>query len=167
MTSTLTRTQMKSPVGLLTLLASETGLRAILWPDDREGRVPIREEVETGQHPVLDATVEQLERYFSDGHTIFDLPLDLVGTTFQTQVWLALVDIQAGTTETYGHLADRLDRPNGARAIGSAVGANPVSIVLPCHRVVGANGALTGFAGGLDAKRWLLGHEQDQGKLML
>lgn len=167
MTSTLTQTRMESPVGELTLLVSDVGLRAILWPNDREGRVPIPESVSAATHPILDATIDQLQRYFTDSQALFDLPLDLVGTEFQTQVWQALVDIEVGTTETYGHLADRLNRPNGARAIGSAVGANPVSIVLPCHRVVGANGALTGFAGGLDAKRWLLGHEQDQGKLTL
>lgn len=165
MTISLTQTFMPSPVGDLTLIGSDNGLRAILWPNDREGRVPLAEEVTTGEHEVLDNAINQLERYFRDGQATFDIPLDLVGTEFQTQVWQALTEIDAGATETYGHLANRLNRPNGARAIGSAVGANPVSIVLPCHRVVGANGALTGFAGGLDAKRWLLGHEEVQGKL--
>ncbi len=156
----LAAAKMPSPVGVLTLLASERGLRAILWEDD-EGRVPILAEVvEDPDHPVLAAAMTQLDEYFAGERTEFDLPLDPVGTEFQQSAWEVLRTIPYGETMTYGQQAARLGDPNKARAVGAANGRNPISIVVPCHRVIGASGGLTGFAAGLDAKAWLLGHER-------
>jgi methylated-DNA-[protein]-cysteine S-methyltransferase len=105
------------------------------------------------------STAEQLKEYFAGTRRAFELPLNLVGTPFERQAWLALATIPYGTTVSYGEQARRLGHPRAARAVGAANGRNPVSIVLPCHRVVGVGGALTGYAGGLDAKRTLLEHE--------
>lgn len=162
MTTTLSTAVFDAPVGTLTLVASDRGLVAILWPDDDPRRVPAvatASLVEDPDHPVLAETARQLAAYLAGERTDFDLPLDLRGTDLQRAVWTSLAGIPCGETDTYGALARRLGRPRAARAIGAAIGRNPVSIVLPCHRVVGANGALTGFAGGLDTKRWLLAHE--------
>ena len=163
-----------SPVGQLTVLASAAGLRAILWPGDVPGgRVPWPEDVlddlrcrplgpfarSDADHPVIDATRTQLVEYFAGTRRTFALPLDLHGTAFQVKAWQALATIEYGTTTTYGEQARRLGDARWARAVGAANGRNPVSIVLPCHRVVGSNGALTGFAGGLAAKQALLDHE--------
>lgn len=163
--TTLTSTTMDSPVGELTLVASDAGLRAVLWPEERDGRVTFAEEVEAGSHPVLDATRAQIAEYIAGKRTEFDLPLDLVGTDFQVDVWHALSRIPFGETRSYGELADELDRSGAARAVGAATGRNPISIVVPCHRLVGSSGKLTGFAGGLDAKRWLLEHEAPEAAL--
>ncbi|MFF4338773.1 methylated-DNA--[protein]-cysteine S-methyltransferase [Kitasatospora sp. NPDC001540] len=115
------------------------------WEPDAEALVP---------------AVAQLTAYFAGERTTFDLPLAPVGTPFRQQVWAALDDIPYGTTLTYGQLADAAGHsPRAVRAVGGAVGANPLLIVRPCHRVMGANGSLTGFAAGIDAKRWLLAHE--------
>jgi methylated-DNA-[protein]-cysteine S-methyltransferase len=108
---------------------------------------------------LLDRAVEQLAEYFAGERQEFDLPLDPVGTEFQVRVWRSLAQIGFGETWTYGRQAEWLGRPGASRAVGAANGRNPLSIVLPCHRVVGASGSLTGFAGGLGAKRWLLAHE--------
>lgn len=159
MTPTLTSTHMDSPVGELVIIASNNGLRAILWPAEREGRVTFVETVEEGAHEILDQTMAQLREYLAGDRKEFDLPLDLVGTDFQKDVWAGLLDIRYGETQSYGALADALDRPGAARAVGAATGRNPISIVVPCHRLVGASGKLTGFAGGIDSKQWLLQHE--------
>jgi methylated-DNA-[protein]-cysteine S-methyltransferase len=135
-----------------------------VWPTDRQARVRFGPTLE-GDHPVLAETRRQLEEYFGGDRRVFDLPLDLVGSEFQVAVWRSLADIPYGTTATYGEQAARLGRPSAVRAVGAANGRNPVSIVLPCHRVVGADGSLTGFAGGLAAKRWLLDHESAAGTL--
>lgn len=156
-----------SPIGPLTLVASDTGLQAVLWPEDPEGRVRFASTpTEASQHPVLARTAEQLAEYFAAARTSFDIPLDLRGTDFQISAWEALAEIPYGETASYGDQAQRMGKPKAARAVGAANGKNPVSIVLPCHRVVGANGALTGFAGGLDAKRFLLNHEAGQASLL-
>lgn len=153
----LSVTTKPSPVGDLTLIASDRGLRAILWPGDKPGRVRFDETLaEDASNPYLRKASDQLDEYFSGRRRRFDLPLDLVGTDFQVAVWTALSDIPYGETTSYGELADQLGRPQAARAIGAAVGRNPVSVVVPCHRVVGKDGSLTGFAGGLDAKVRLL-----------
>ena len=152
-------TTMSSPVGVLTLVATESGLRAVLWPAE-DGRVPLPETMlEHAELPILKAGKHQLQEYFGGQRQEFDLPLDLRGTEFQRAAWRALADIPFGTTTTYGEQARRIGRPTAVRAVGAANGRNPVSIVLPCHRVVGSNGSLTGFAGGLDSKRLLLQHE--------
>jgi methylated-DNA-[protein]-cysteine S-methyltransferase len=149
-----------SPVGTLTVLASAAGLRAILWPNEVPGlRVSWPESTLDAHHPVIDATRTQLAEYFAGTRRGFSLPLDLHGTPFQVKAWRALTTIPYGTTTTYRDQARRLGDARWARAVGAANGRNPVSIVLPCHRVVGSTGALTGFAGGLAAKRALLDHE--------
>lgn len=154
--------QIDSPIGLLTLVASDTGLRKILWADQADDAGDA--EVDDG-HPVLEATASQLTAYFAGERHTFDLPLDLIGTDFQKQAWLALADVPYGETTSYGEQAERIGRKGAFRAVGAANGKNPVPIVLPCHRIVGANGALTGFAGGLDIKQQLLALEQDQQSL--
>lgn len=164
----LRRTTMPSPVGELTLYASAAGLRAVLFPDDVAEAASGRHRVTAGLEgpctedagdPVLAAARAQLEEYFAGSRTEFDLPLDPVGTPFQLAVWEVLRTIRFGETISYGEQARRLGDPRRARAVGAANGRNPLSIVVPCHRVVAANGALTGFGGGLPAKAWLLDHE--------
>lgn len=164
-TTGLTSTTLDSPVGELTIVASDAGLRAVLWPEEKEGRVTFAEDVEPGTHPIIDATITQLNEYITGTREEFDLPLDLVGTDFQQAVWKALTEIPHGETMSYGELAAELGKPSASRAVGSATGRNPISIVVPCHRLVASSGKLTGFAGGLDAKRWLLDHEQPAGTL--
>jgi len=148
-----------SPVGELTLVASERGLVAILWENDDPGRVRLAVLTEQGDHPVLIEAQAQLVDYFAGKRRSFDLPLDFQGTDFQKQVWAALLAIPFGETRSYGEIARAIGKPTAFRAVGAANGRNPISIVAPCHRVIGTNGALTGFAGGLEAKRHLLRHE--------
>lgn len=145
-----------SPVGELTLVASERGLAAILWENDDPDRVRLAPRVEDADHPVLNRAQAQLADYFAGTLQSFDLPLDFKGTDFQKQVWQALLAIPFGETRSYAEIARAIGRPSACRAVGAANGRNPISIVAPCHRVIGTNGALTGFAGGLDAKRLLL-----------
>jgi len=164
-TINLTSSVMDSPVGELTIVASNAGLRAVLWPRERDGRVTFEEPVESGEHPVIARTVQQLNEYLQGERQTFDLPLDLVGTDFQKDVWAGLAKIPFGETQSYGELADSLNKPGAARAVGAATGRNPISIVVPCHRLVGASGKLTGFAGGIDSKQWLLTHESGEASL--
>jgi methylated-DNA-[protein]-cysteine S-methyltransferase len=152
-----------SPVGELMLVASAAGLTAILWPNDNPRRVPLPP-LTTGASTVLDQTARQLDEWFAARRTTFDLPLDLHGTPFQLNAWRALAEIPFGSTRSYGEQAAAVGRPTAARAIGAANGRNPLSIVLPCHRVIGSNGALTGFAGGIETKRWLLDFECKHGR---
>ncbi|WP_294288273.1 methylated-DNA--[protein]-cysteine S-methyltransferase [uncultured Sphingomonas sp.] len=149
-------TTMPSPVGTLTLVASDAGLTAVLWEDDRPGRVMLDATQAKPDHPILAAATLQLTDYFAGTRASFDLPLDPRGTPFQRRVWAALDTIPYGETRSYAQIAAQIGRPTAARAVGAANGRNPVSIVTPCHRVVGANGTLTGFAGGLAAKDYLL-----------
>ncbi len=156
---TLTSTTLDTPIGPMTVVASDAGVRAVLWPDD-VGRVRLPDSIVADpDHPVVAAASAQLLEYFAGQRTAFELPLDLVGTEFQLAVWRSLAEIPYGETATYGEQADRIGRPTATRAVGSANGRNPVSIVLPCHRVVGADGSMTGFAGGVDTKRFLIDHE--------
>ena len=152
--------KMKSPIGELKLVASDTGLVAILWENDSPRRVRLDEMVEDGQHPVLVETERQLKEYFAGKRKTFSVALDMRGTRFQKDVWEALLAIPFGETRSYGQLAKQLGNPRATRAVGAANGRNPVSIIVPCHRVIGASGKLTGFAGGLDAKAHLLGLEK-------
>lgn len=154
--SALHRTTMESPVGTLTLIASDLGLRAVLWPEDRIGRVKLATPIVDSATPTLDAATVQLREYFAGGRVSFEVPLDPIGTPFQLRAWEALRQIPFGETSTYGEQAQRMGSPTAVRAVGAANGRNPISIIVPCHRVVGANGSLIGFAGGLDAKRLLL-----------
>jgi methylated-DNA-[protein]-cysteine S-methyltransferase len=151
-----------SPVGVLTLVAAPEALVAILWEQDDPDRVRLGPMVERDDHPVLEATAAQLAEYFAGRRRVFDLPLEFRGTPFQQAVWNALLTIPFGETRSYGEIAHALGRPTASRAVGAANGRNPISIVAPCHRVIGAKGALTGFAGGLEAKATLLGLESPQ-----
>ncbi|QEE30419.1 methylated-DNA--[protein]-cysteine S-methyltransferase [Terriglobus albidus] len=150
----------ESPVGALKLVASDKGLAAILWENDSPRRVPLTGLVEGDRHPILLKAERQLEEYFGGSRRAFDLPLDMRGTTFQKDVWEALLAIPYGETRSYGQLAKQLGRPSASRAVGAANGRNPISIVVPCHRVIGSSGKLTGFAGGLDVKARLLDMER-------
>jgi methylated-DNA-[protein]-cysteine S-methyltransferase len=151
---------MDSPVGRLTLVANDEGLAAILWENDRPGRVKLNIEAEDLGHPLLIEAERQLQEYFAGRRTTFALALDLAGTPFQRAVWDALLTIPFGQTRTYGDIARQIGSPDAVRAVGAANGRNPVSIVAPCHRVIGSDGKLTGFAGGLEAKARLLALEQ-------
>jgi methylated-DNA-[protein]-cysteine S-methyltransferase len=155
--------RMASPVGMLTLAATADGLAAILWENDRPSRVPLHVIGEANHHPVLLEAERQLSEYFAGTRTTFALKTDVSGTTFQQSVWKALLTIPFGETRTYTEIARQIGRPTAARAVGAANGRNPLSIVAPCHRVVGASGALTGFAGGLEVKAQLLALERSTG----
>ena len=145
-----------SPIGELKLVASDEGLVAILWENDRPRRVRHADLVENPAHPMLLRTEKELNEYFSHKRKAFTVPLDMRGTYFQKQVWEALLGIPFGETRTYGQLANQLGNPKATRAVGAANGRNPIAIIVPCHRVIGFSGKLTGFAGGLDAKDHLL-----------
>ena len=150
----------RTPVGVLTLIASNDGLAAILWENDKAaGRVRRDVVGEDAKHPVLRETELQLAEYFAGRRKAFDLTLDFVGTQFQKRVWRALLTIPFGETRTYAQIARQIGHPRAVRAVGAANGRNPISIVAPCHRVIGSNGALTGFAGGLAVKEQLLRFE--------
>ena len=153
-------THIPSPVGTLKLVASDEGLAAILWENDREDRVRLGAMIEQPDHPVLAETARQLGEYFAGKRTRFDLPLDFRGTDFQKSVWAALLTIPAGETRSYAQIAAQIGRPSACRAVGAANGKNPISIIAPCHRVIGSDGSLTGFAGGLEGKKYLLELEQ-------
>jgi methylated-DNA-[protein]-cysteine S-methyltransferase len=159
---------MDSPVGPLRLVASERGMRAILWGAEDVERVASinADELVEGTTPILEQAVSELEEYFDGTRREFDMPLDPVGTPFQQSAWMILRTIPYGQTISYGQQALQLGDPNKARAVGAANGKNPLSIVVPCHRVIGSTGHLTGFAAGLDVKSWLLDHER-QPRLLL
>ena len=149
-------TQYESPLGRMLLAATDKGLAGVWFVGQRHGPDATGWS-EDPSHPVLRQAVAQLADYFSGQRTRFDLPLDLqAGTPFQQSVWAALLAIPPGGTTSYAQIGRQLGRPQAARAIGAAVGRNPVSIVVPCHRVLGTAGALTGYAGGLERKTALL-----------
>lgn len=150
---------MSSPVGELTLLASARGLAAVLWENDDPARVKLSPRTKVLDNPLLEEAALQLGEYFAGRRQSFDVPLDFHGTEFQQRVWAALLTIPFGELRSYADIAQQIGKPTACRAVGAANGRNPISIIAPCHRVVGANGALTGFAGGLNAKRYLLGLE--------
>ena len=152
----LSHTYVISPVGKLKLVASKTGLVALLWENDHPRRFPRVEMVEDHQHTILLETRRQLTEYFAGKRTTFSIPLEMRGTPFQKEVWRALQTIPCGQTMSYGNIARQLGNPAATRAVGAANSRNPISIIIPCHRVVGATGRLTGFAGGLKAKAHLL-----------
>jgi methylated-DNA-[protein]-cysteine S-methyltransferase len=163
-------TALDTAVGTLTVVASNVGVRAVLWPGESYDDLVssrVRRRPDTASATSADdarviaaRAVEQLIEYFDGRRREFDVPLDPHGTEFQLSVWQVLRTIPYGTTITYGEQARALGDANKARAVGAANGRNPISVIVPCHRVVGGNGSLTGFAGGLDAKSWLLSHER-------
>ncbi|MGF6757431.1 methylated-DNA-[protein]-cysteine S-methyltransferase [Paraburkholderia sp. GAS42] len=148
-----------SPVGKLTLVARGSELAAILWENERPGRVRLGSMREAVEDTTLDQAERQLGEYFAGKRNRFDMPLCFIGTDFQKKVWRALLDIPYGETRTYGEIAAQIGNARAVRAVGAANGRNPISIIAPCHRVIGASGALTGFAGGLPAKETLLSLE--------
>lgn len=145
-----------SPVGQLTLVASEQGLAAVLWENEDPKRVGIEKGQRCDDFPLLVATAQQLGEYFAGTRKVFALPLDFHGTEFQQQVWHALLTIPYGQTRSYLQIAQQIGNEKSVRAVGAANGKNPLSIIAPCHRVIGSSGKLTGFAGGLEAKAFLL-----------
>jgi len=152
----------KSPAGKLKLVANDRGLAAILWENDNPKRVRLRPLAENQGHPVLLETERQLNEYFAGKRARFSVKFDFKGTGFQREVWQALATIPFGKTLSYGEIARRIGRPKAARAVGAAIGRNPISIMVPCHRVIGSNGNLTGFAGGLETKACLLRMEAEK-----
>jgi methylated-DNA-[protein]-cysteine S-methyltransferase len=150
---------MPSPVGELTLVASGIGFAAILWENDDPGRVQLGPLVKDEEHPVLIETERQIGAYFAGRRQSFDLPLDFQRAPFQKTVWAALLTILFGETRSYAEIAHAIGHPSASYAVGAANGKNPTSIIALYHRVIGANGALTGFAGGLKAKQTLLALE--------
>lgn len=148
--------EIDSPVGLLKLVAHDQALVAVLWENESPNRVRIATLIEDQNHPVLLNTQQQLTEYFNQTRTIFDLALDFQGTDFQKKVWQALLTIPFGETRSYKQIAEQIGNVKAVRAVGAANGKNPISIIAPCHRVVGANGKLVGFAGGLENKEILL-----------
>ncbi|AMW85355.1 Methylated-DNA--protein-cysteine methyltransferase [Pseudomonas yamanorum] len=152
---------MPSPVGQLTLVARGGKLTAILWEKERPNRVRLGALQEANNSPVLQETERQLKEYFAGTRNRFELELDFAGTDFQKKVWQALLTIPFGETRSYSQIAAQIGNPKAVRAVGAANGRNPISIVAPCHRVIGASGGLTGFAGGLEAKQYLLELEED------
>jgi methylated-DNA-[protein]-cysteine S-methyltransferase len=151
-----------SPIGPLTLIAENGRLAGVHMEITRyePDAAALGAEVDCDDEPVLAAAARQLDAYFDGELTDFDLPLSLDGSLFQRTVWAALQDIPYGETISYGELARRIGQPSASRAVGLANGRNPVSIVVPCHRVIGADGSLTGYGGGMDRKRFLLALEQ-------
>ncbi len=156
---TYSYTIIDSPVGTLKLVAAERGLSAILWENDDPRRVRLGPLVEDPDNTVLVETERQLRAYFAGTLKAFTVPLDFQGTEFRKKVWAALLTIPFGETRSYGDIARQIGKPTASRAVGAANGKNPISIIAPCHRVIGSAGDLTGFAGGLAAKRHLLGIE--------
>lgn len=152
------RKLVETELGLLQLEGNADSLTAIRWP----GHTGYDPEVNDNTNHVLDEAARQLIDYLAGKRQLFELPLAPVGTDFQQQVWSKLQSIPFGATSSYGDLAKSAGKPGGARAFGAAIGRNPLAIVIPCHRVVGSTGKLTGFAGGIDRKQWLLQHETRQ-----
>ncbi|MGV3346858.1 methylated-DNA--[protein]-cysteine S-methyltransferase [Enterobacteriaceae bacterium LUAb1] len=156
----LCATHLPSPVGKLTLIANDHALVGVLWENELAGRTSLIPQRFDECHPILTETASQLREYFSGQRRAFSLPLEFTGTAFQKAVWAALLNIPFGETRTYRDIAEYIGNPKAVRAVGAANGRNPVSIIAPCHRVIGSNGKLTGFASGLDNKAYLLALEQ-------
>jgi len=165
----LFRSSIETPIGSMVALASDDALCALEFSSEgRMTRLTSRLDrwfapyaIENGSNPIIDRTRAWLERYFAGrGADTNGLALEMRGADFERRVWRALLDIPAGETSTYGAIAKQLGSAGASRAVGLANGANPVAIIVPCHRVIGSNGTLTGYGGGLDRKRWLLDHER-------
>jgi len=144
-----------TPIGDLLLIADEQGLVRVEFPPASPPDDAQRDDRR------LAPAIRQLDEYFSGKRKTFDLPISLRGTPFQLEVWSSLVRIPYGATRTYAEIAKSIGRPSATRAVGAANGANPIPIIVPCHRVIGSNGSLTGFGGGIDVKRWLLDFERN------
>jgi methylated-DNA-[protein]-cysteine S-methyltransferase len=150
-------TTVESPIGPLTLVARDGVLTNVAMHEQRHMSPPPADAIENAAW--FKDVAAQLDAYFAGELSTFDLEMNLLGTPFQQRVWSALSEIPYGETISYGELARRVGNPNASRAVGLANGRNPVAIIVPCHRVIGANGSLTGYGGGLERKTWLLDHE--------
>lgn len=150
---------MDSPVGQLQIVAHNQALVAVKWDTEDPKRLRLASLLEHPTHPILLKVEQQLHEYFQGQRQVFDLPLDLAGTAFQQQVWQALQTIPYGETRSYKEIAEQIGNIKAVRAVGAANGKNPISIIVPCHRVIGASGQLVGFAGGLGYKQTLLSIE--------
>jgi len=148
-----------SPIGRLTILADREGISEIRFPNRAESLSPAAAPASEKGEEWLALAIEQLNAYFEGRLKVFDLPLSINGSDFQKQTWAQLQTIAYGSTASYGDIASAMGKPKAARAVGMANNKNPMPIIIPCHRIIGSNGSLTGFAGGLDTKRWLLKHE--------
>lgn len=157
-------TYYQSPIGKLPLIANETALMAVLWENDDPRRVLLPATLIKNDNAILIQTKQQLSDYFEGKRKAFDVPLEMNGTAFQKSIWNQLQKIPFGETRSYGQLAKNIGQPTASRAVGAANGKNPISIIVPCHRVIGTNRKFTGFAGGIKAKEYLL---QLEGKLNL
>ncbi len=146
----------RSPVGALKIIVTESALTAILWDNEKLNRVRLDQMIEDSKDSLILETEKQLNEYFNHRRTEFNLPLETQGTSFQKDVWELLNQIPYGSIHTYKDIAHGVHRPKAVRAVGTAIGRNPISIVIPCHRVIASNGGLAGFAGGLDRKKILL-----------
>ena len=154
-----------SPIGKLALIADDDFLRGVYFEQSRHGGPP--ENAKRGTNKIIDATRKQLDQYFARKLTAFDLPLGAEGTEFQKKVWKALTRIPYGATRSYGEIAAKIGAPQASRAVGAANGRNPIPVIVPCHRVIGSTGALTGFGGGMDRKRFLLALEGRDADLLV
>ena len=141
---------LESPIGTVEVTASETGLRSVYFVEQTQPKMPNR---------ITNQTVEQLTQYFENGRRDFDLTLEPIGTDFQRSVWAQLQNIRYGQIQSYKLIAEKISNPKAVRAVGAANGQNPISIIIPCHRVIASNGQLSGYAGGIERKVWLLQHE--------
>lgn len=158
------RTTLDTPVGTLSLFADDFALYRISFP---AGKINFPEAASAPEnHLLLNQVKQQLNAYFDGSRRRFDLPLAVEGTAFQQAVWKCMLEIPFGETRTYGEIAAALDNPNKARAVGGAANKNPLPIVIPCHRLIGSSGSLTGFAGGLKVKRFILALEENASKLL-
>lgn len=155
--------QYHSPIGALLLVGDGENIHKIVFPDDRRPTEP--DESWEARCSAFTALINQLDAYFEGTLKKFDVSLAPAGTKFQRSVWDALLNVDYGTTCRYRDIADAIGNPSACRAVGAANGANPIPIVIPCHRIIGANGTLTGFAGGLLTKHWLLSHESGEQSL--
>lgn len=153
--------EMNTPIGRLTLVANDHALVGVYMENYEVPQATAK------TTPLLERAAKQLGEYFAGEREAFDLPLEPQGTAFQRAVWEALTRIPFGQTVSYAHIAKKIGRPNAVRAVGAANGSNPIALIIPCHRVIGSNGALTGYGGGLPRKRWLLGHENRQREMTL
>lgn len=152
---------LRSPVGELTLFATDEALVQIDFPErhNHTRGTPAPEAAAVREHAVLDHAARELTEYFQGRRRVFETPLQAAGTAFQQEVWMALREIPFGASRSYADIARAIGRPKAMRAVGLANGSNPLAIIVPCHRVIGRDGSLTGYGGGLEAKRWLLEHE--------
>ena len=143
----------QSPIGNIRISADNAGLTELRFCEQ-----PVSAET---KNPIISNAVKQLQEYFAGNRQQFDLPLNAQGTDFQKSVWGKLLNVACGETASYGHIAQSLGKPTASRAVGAANGQNPISIIVPCHRIIGSSGKLTGYAGGLERKQWLLNHENE------